>query len=399
MQKLKTKGVNEMRYHEPYELLPRKMKNGQVVWLYRAWIAPSKRTSALSTGCTDKRAAKTYCNELLRQGNLIPEQRKNKNDNLQTFADLAKDFWNWETSSYIKERLAFSDPSRPSISRQYVDQAAATTRLYLMPYFGKMALSEIKPEHVEQFSLWLRDEKGLSGKTVNNSISVLSVMLKEAYRLGKMNWNPNEKGLVRKVGTVSKQRGRFSVEEINALFSEENFEKFWKGHRLYWLVNYVSAQTGLRIGEVLALWDENIFVDHIHVAHSYSIRYGRGTTKTKEIRDVPISATLYKAIQPFLGTGKYVFSQNHGERPVNPNLVRKALIRALEGLGIDWKARNLSFHSFRHSLNSILRSNGIPDALTQRMIGHTTQEMLEHYTQFLPEDFAGVAEIQKRLFQ
>jgi integrase len=261
-----------------------------------------------------------------------------------------------------------------------------------------MLLSEIKPEHVEQFSLWLRDEKGLSGKSVNNNVSVLSVMLKEAYRLGKLNWNPNEKGIVRKVGVASKQRGRFSIEEINALFAEENFEKCWKGHRLYWLVNYIAAQTGMRIGEVLALWDEDVFPDHLHVAHSYSCHYGRGTTKTKEVRDVPITPSLYKLIEPFLGTGKYVLSQTRGERPATPNLARQALIRALEALGIDWKARGLSFHSWRHTMNSILRSNGIADPLTQRMIGHISQEMTERYTEFLPEDFAGIAEIQKKLF-
>lgn len=388
-----------MRYHEPYQLLQRKLKNGKTVWLYRAWVAPNKRTSALSTGCITKTAAKFYCDELFKQGKLIPEPRKTKKENPQTFADIAKDFWHWETSSYIKERLAFSDPSKPAISRQYVDKAAASTRLYLLPYFNRMLLSEIKPEHVEQFSLWLRDEKGLSGKSVNNNVSVLSVMLKEAYRLGKLSWNPNEKGIVRKVGVASKQRGRFSIEEINALFAEENFEKCWKGHRLYWLVNYIAAQTGMRIGEVLALWDEDVFPDHLHVAHSYSCHYGRGTTKTREVRDVPISPSLYKFIEPFLGSGKYVLSQTQGERPATPNLARQALTRALEALGIDWKARGLSFHSWRHTMNSILRSNGIADPLTQRMIGHASQEMLEHYTQFLPEDFAGVAEIQKRLFQ
>jgi hypothetical protein len=36
--------------------------------------------------------------------------------------------------------------------------------------------------------------------------------------------------------------------------------------------------------------------------------------------------------------------------------------------------------------------------LTQRMIGHISQEMTERYTEFLPEDFAGIAEIQKKLF-
>ena len=387
-----------MRYHEPYQLLQRKLKNGKTVWLYRAWVAPNKRTSAISTGCTTKTAAKFYCDELFKQGKLIPEPHKTKKEEPQTFADLAKDFWNWETSFYIKERLAFSDPSKPSISRQYTDKAKACTRIYLLPYFGRMALSEIKPEHIEKFSLWLRDEKKLSGKSVNNYISYLTVMLKEAYRLGKLSWNPNEKGLVRKVGTVSKQRGRFSVEEIKALFAEENFEKCWKGHRLYWLVNYAAATTGLRLGEVLAIWDEDVYPDHLHVAHSYSTHYGRGLTKTREIRDVPIPSSLYEQIKKFLGTGKYVFSQTRGEIPATPNLVRQALIHALEALGIDWKARGLSFHSWRHTMNSILRSRGVFDPVMQRMIGHASQEMTERYTEFLPEDFAGVAKIQKDLF-
>jgi hypothetical protein len=40
----------------------------------------------------------------------------------------------------------------------------------------------------------------------------------------------------------------------------------------------------------------------------------------------------------------------------------------------------------------------VPDALVQRVTGHRTQEMTEHYSHFALEDFGDVVNAQKKVF-
>lgn len=63
---------------------------------------------------------------------------------------------------------------------------------------------------------------------------------------------------------------------------------------------------------------------------------------------------------------------------------------------IDEKQR-IAFHSHRHFLNTALRVARVPDPLVQRVTGHATQEMTEHYSHFALEDFRDVVKVQERI--
>ena len=60
--------------------------------------------------------------------------------------------------------------------------------------------------------------------------------------------------------------------------------------------------------------------------------------------------------------------------------------------------RRITFHSHRHFLNTVLRSARIPDPLVQRVTGHRTQEMTEHYSHFALEDFGDVVKVLEKVF-
>lgn len=74
---------------------------------------------------------------------------------------------------------------------------------------------------------------------------------------------------------------------------------------------------------------------------------------------------------------------------------RNAVRRELEGIGItagkeatkdtpavpyEQKKRNLTFHSLRHSFITLSRLDGIPDLDVQAIAGHSSREMMEHYS-------------------
>lgn len=387
-----------MRYHEPFTLLPRKMPSGLVVWYYRTRTEDGRRTTAWSTGQTTKSAARAHCRKLEKAGQLIPPKVVVGTPRPLSFGELARDFWTWDKSEYIASRLRFSDPAKPAISERYAHDCARIVELHILPTFRRRRLDSMTPQEVEAFALRLRDG-GLSGKRVNNVISCLRVMLSEAHRAGAIPWDPTKKNTLRALGSATKHRGRLTRDEVVRLFAEDAIASAWNGHTLYRAVNFVAAATGMRQGEILAVRDEDLRDGFIHVAHSWHPVYGLGPTKTRQARDVPLPSRVQEAVRPFLGFGGFVFSMTRGESPCTGNRCTEALYAALEAIGVHDRAeRNITFHSWRHWLNSTLRARAVPDDLVRRVTGHETAEMTDNYTSYKPEDFAPVVAVQAEVF-
>ena len=76
------------------------------------------------------------------------------------------------------------------------------------------------------------------------------------------------------------------------------------------------------------------------------------------------------------------------------------LYNALENIEIsptEREERNITFHSWRHFYNTLMRGK-IHDAKLRRITGHKTLEMTEHYTKFSINDFQDVLQIQEEYF-
>jgi integrase len=381
-----------MKYRQDYCLYRRKMKNSVAVWYYRTYDEYGQRTTGRSTGQTNKTLARRYCNQLMRRGKLVPIRDV-------SFNNYSTDWWLWERCSYIRSRLARSPSNKPAISRNYAREMHSILEQYLIPTFGRLRLSSITPRIIESWMFGLLD-KGLSPKRINNICSCLRVMLKEAQRLGQLRVNPFE--TVRPLADNCRERGVFTIDEVKALFDPNNIAPVWNGHSLYRVINMVAAATGMRQGEILAVRDEDLRNGSIHVSHSWDPRYGLGPTKTRQERDVPVPSRVLEDMQLFVGTGGFIFSFTQGKSPATGNRVTRALYVALERIGISEKERdrrNLTFHSWRHFFNSVMRSRSIPDPLLQRVTGHATTEMTERYTHFNLEDFREIASVQAEVFK
>jgi integrase len=61
--------------------------------------------------------------------------------------------------------------------------------------------------------------------------------------------------------------------------------------------------------------------------------------------------------------------------------------------------QKITFQSHRHFRNTALRAVRVPDPLVQRVTGHATQEMTEHYSHFAREDFRDVVKVQERILE
>ena len=73
---------------------------------------------------------------------------------------------------------------------------------------------------------------------------------------------------------------------------------------------------------------------------------------------------------------------------------------ALKRIGInkvERLKRKLSFHVWRHFLNTLLRVSNVADSKVQSVTGHKTMKMTEHYTHFDTRQFTEIRDVQAGL--
>lgn len=379
-----------MRYREPFTIFPRKMKSRLIVWYYQTYDKNNRRTTARSTGQTSKGAARVYCNKLFKEDALIP----NSSGNI-TFDKYAENWWIWDDCEYVRYRR-----SRRELSRNYIDSGRANLRNNILPYFGKMKLETITNYDIEKWLLTFAT-KGLKNLTANVNLTFLNIMLNDAIRRGLLSTNP-----VAKVSPLKKdtrERGILSLEEVSRIFNYNSIWRIWRD-KVYYLANLLSACSGLRASEILAIRGEILFDGYINVVDQYHRIYGLQPTKTRNSRQVPLPSELQKELEilRIASDGKFLFSVSGGEKPVCIQSLNNSLKRAMTAISIppeEQKKRNICFHSWRHFFNTIMRAHNISDGKLQKLTGHKTLAMTEHYTHFKADDFQDVKEIQEKILQ
>ena len=339
----------------------------------------------LSTGKSKKHEARTYLNQLIAEGNLIPDKKKN-----MTFTEFSKDFWLWDKCQYVERKR-----EREGITQDYASNQRNNLEKHILPFFGPRKLIHISGDDI---FTWLSTFKGknLSNKTANNNLNTLKVMLTEAVKKGHIKGNPAKD--VTPLRKNTKERGILSPPEVKKIFSPDTIGEVWENDLFNYLGNLLSAVSGLRQGEILALKTKNVFPEYIHVEHSFSKVDSLKSTKTGDKRDIPISPHVYSLLENIMKPDpeSYIFSFN-GVRPIEGRILTSGLYTALKNIEIseeDIKERNIKFHSWRHFFNTTLRKNGLADSKIQRITGHKTQEMTENYTHWQVEDLREVVRIQ-----
>jgi integrase len=272
----------------------------------------------------------------------------------------------------------------------------SNTDLHITPYFGKMKLDAITAGDIETWLSGFKAEK-LKNTTANSNLHTFKIMMGEAVRRGILDDNPAVK-----VADLPKEDTGIEIlkiEEVRKLFGGDG-GAVW-GSSCVYVANKLAAFTGMRIGEILGLRGEDVFDDYIKVCGQYT-RYGFRKTKGKEVREIPITALLRGELQGLInvnGTG-HLFSEDGGNKPIARSMLYREFYRALERIEIsdtERKKRNLSFHGWRHFFNTTLRMANVADSKLQRITGHKSIKMTEHYTHFSAREFTEVREVQNNL--
>lgn len=166
----------------------------------------------------------------------------------RTFADAAK--------KYLEEYDVITGGTR---NRVYVAGNERRLRLYLVPFFGELGLSEVTAGKIQEYRV-MRHQSALAGKppaknTIHQEIVTLRQVLKTAIRHGWLTHLPDMSMPYRHAEKVS-HRAWFSADEYKQLYTatRDRVERH-NGGRYQWhaeqLHDYVlfMANTGLRPDE------------------------------------------------------------------------------------------------------------------------------------------------------
>ena len=375
--------------HNDFTLLRRKVPSGKKVVYYYAYDDEGQRLGPWTTGQVSKTAARNYCNRLNREGKLIPTQKKS-----QTFKAFSENFWDWENSPYLKERM-----KRKDLTKAYAEKNKKVVDKHINHYFGKMVLSKITPEVIEK---WFEDlsKRKLKNTTINGYYTILKTMLKWAVKKRILQRDPTLG--IEKLSNDRKALKIITPGEFKSLFCSD-WQRVWNNDRIIYVANKLAALTGMRTGEVLGLKGEFVFDSHIFLCAQYD-EYGYRPTKTKVKHNIPLLPEMIKelkGLKAINGNG-FIFSYNSGETPMSRKSMYAGFRLALNNIGITNKEiaeRGLNLHAWRHFCSTELQKGGMSIQQVQAVTGHKSSRMTEWYTHFNPMDFGEVIKVQAALLE
>ena len=232
---------------------------------------------------------------------------------------------------------------------------------WLQPRIGKMELSEVTNRTLKELVPHIVG----SPKTVSCYLATVKAVVASALDengepLYKRDWNSD----FIDAPTVGKQKTpTFSGEQIADIVARGNGTGF-----LYRL----SAGTGLRIGELLALEPRHFRGRTITVEQSQ----WNGTIQTPKtvngFREVDLSAGLSNELQAWIG------GRSHGFIFEKPRTYGDAL-QKLHGILDGLKIEQTGFHAFRRFRKTHLGKMRVPRDLTKYWLGHADSDVTDSY--------------------
>jgi integrase len=353
--------------HNDFTLFKRRVPSGQMVVYYYAYDDEGRRLGPWTTGQNSLTAGRNYCNRLNRTGRLLPGAK-----DIPTFAEYAKDFWDWEKSAYLKERK-----KRANLTMNYADKSRRVTDTALVPYFGKMRIDKITADEVEKWFDYMTARK-YKNMTTNGYFGRLKTMMSFAAKKKLIPFDPL--ATFKRLVNDRKALSIITPEEFKALFVKD-WRRVWDNDMIICTANKLAALTGMRCGEVLGLRGEYVYEDHIYLCGQYD-RYGYRETKTKVKHHIPLTPELVADLRELAqvnGQG-FLFSLDGGVTPISRIKLYNGFKKALKNIGMspeEISRRGLNLHAWRHFCNTELQKAGLSVQQVQAVTGHKSTRMTE----------------------
>jgi site-specific recombinase XerD len=219
---------------------------------------------------------------------------------------------------------------------------------------------KLSEKQVQQYILWLRDERGVAKGTFQTTWYGLKFLY---YRTLGVDWSLFTRKKVRQPRckrlpvAIAWNDGRRLIAALQK--------------PSYRLCCSVMLALGLRIGDVLALTVQSIDSTQMIV---------RVIGKGNKERILPLPQTLLVALRTFWRTHRHrrlLFPNRNGTAPLCEKSLRSAFTKARDSLGIK---KNITPHSLRHGFATHLLENGVDIRIVQMLLFFNDTATTEIYT-------------------
>ncbi|MCL2441675.1 MAG: site-specific integrase [Treponema sp.] len=370
--------------------------------------------------------ANYICKELQRRG-ILKSFVLLESSQAIDFIKYLEEFWSWDISPYIKERLR----KRHSIHKRYTIEQAGVIQKYWIPFFAEKnkSLGEITRKDIEGFITNLETleeraieeqakiDKALEEEALKEEAEIAAGLRKpkrknaaskkrqiirypkSAKRLNTiiqagtvaLSWAFNKELIDRDVTAgitwfsgKSKERLILTPELATAIFRVQWIEK-----RSY-IAAILGLVTSLRAGELQGLQVKHLGKDCLYIQNSWNFQDGLKTTKNNESRivEVPFPGLMQKLIELAKSNPhdysmeSYIFwAEKSPNKPMEQDIFLRDLRSALVKCGMSKEtAKKYTFHGFRHFYTSYMHNIMKDERLLKSQTGHLDSSMIRHYS-------------------
>jgi len=243
----------------------------------------------------------------------------------------------------------------------------------LIPFFGRLSLSAITPDHVEKYRFQRTKRNGTPCQlqTINNDHIILKHCLTVARRKSLLTINP---ATLVPIPCANNQRDR--------VLTSQEWEKLYEVAAPHLRPILITAyHMGQRLGELLNLtWDRVDLQRHMITLRSIDTKTGR----PRQVPMTPAVRTVLTDLAKVRVLGhKFVFM--YQQEPVKE--IRTAFRTACQKAGVT----DLRFHDLRHCAATNLRRAGIDTTTAMQIIGHKSAHMWNRYNTVAESDLLAAA--------
>ena len=324
-------------------------KRGNKYWINLRYNRSRYRRPSPDNSCAGAKAYEAVLRQKLARGEPIDPEPVKLAVKMETFQEFSEKWFN----VYVM------------ISNKYTEQTNKRYVLggHLNPFFGSKPLDKISNLDIENYKAE-KMKSGLSNKTINNHLAILSKCLKTAQ-----DWDIIIKRPKINLLKVPPQKFDFlTIEECQTLLEHCD-------GMLYEMV-LLAINTGMRFGELIALeWGDINLTDKI-ITVKNSIALGRlGSTKSNKIRYIPLQDDAFRMLAIRSKRAGYVFSDDNN-KPLKQHRYISLLHKACDLAHM----RRIGWHMLRHTFSSCLVQNNISVFVLKELLGHSDIKTTMRYS-------------------
>lgn len=279
--------------------------------------------------------------------------------------------------------------NKPNIKPHVYERKMAAFKNYVVPYFGKIKISAIKPMDIQDWQNRLLTT--LTPSSAQKYRSIFYNILQDAFINEIIVKNPMQ--LVKAPKQKSKQNSLFDEEEDVMPFNNAEIKLILEDNQLFeHNKNFYKLMlfTGMRPGEAVALRWQDILFDKKQIKIMQTRVAGKdGTPKTmssmRYVDILPQTLEVLQSQQKLTGDKEYLFYTRSGKRYFSHDTLAASFKRLLTRN----KIKERVLYNLRHTFASQMISQGVDIVWVSKTLGHKDVSItLSTYTKFIQEDEA-----------